>query len=80
MAWTLAIAIVISLVVLTAFVAILLTGNSIVTNGVVEGGEAVSVVLPEVKKIRDEAVEGVEVAVLEKYRNLLDDIYSNTLG
>ena len=74
-----AIAIVISLVVLTAFVVILLTGNSIAANGVVEAGGVVSVVLPEVKKIRDEAVEGVEVAVLEKYRDLLDDIYY-TLG
>lgn len=64
---------------LVAFVGVLLAGNSLVSKGVSEGGGAVSRVLPEVARIRDEAVEKVMMTVMGKYGELLQRVYG-TLG
>ncbi len=63
------------MLVLAAFVCLLLAGNNLVRRGAVEGGVAVSRVLPEVARVRDEAVQVVEGEVLGKYEVLLQCLY-----
>lgn len=58
-----------------AFVVILLAGNTLVHQGVMEGSVAVSRVLPEVKSIRDSAVSEAETILLMRYESILKDAF-----
>lgn len=74
-AWSLAIAIVLLILVLIAFVCVLLAGSTLISRGASEGGGAVSQLLPEVARVRDEAVEGARREVLGRYDVLLQMFY-----
>ena len=75
-AWSLSVGVFVLLVGLVAFMALLLEGNSLVNRGVFEGGVAVSKLLPQTEKIRDQSVHGVEVTVLGGYERLSQDVYN----
>lgn len=67
------------LIILVTFLCILLLGNSSISQGVTEGYVAVSSVLGEVERVRNEAMGMAEEVVLGRYEDMLEDIYINRL-
>ena len=74
-AWTLFAAVLILVVVQVVFVVILLLGNSYVHEGVEQGRGAVSSILPEIDKVKRNAMVEAGVMIVDEYEGLLTNIY-----
>jgi hypothetical protein len=74
-AWSLAVVTAVLILVLVAFVGILLAGISHISRGVTDGGGAVSQIIPEVARVRNEAVEAAREVMVVEYDDLLQDFY-----
>ena len=78
-AWSMALALVFLLLVLSVFVFIILSGNTWISNGVNEGSQAVSTLLPELVRIRTQSLEDVERVVLTDFESLERQMYEDIL-
>ena len=64
------------LFILVSFLSILLSGNSSISRGVTKGSLAVSLVVEEADKVKNEAVGMTEEVVLGRYEDMLEDIFN----
>lgn len=77
--WSLAVSSLLLVISLISFVGVLLAGNSLVSTGVSEGRTAVSLLLPEVARTRDQAVGSAVDMILGRYSTELSRMFE-TLG